>query len=225
MTFLELINTTRDECGVTGPALTTAQNLTGEAARIKNWVNAAWVDIQTAKEDWNFMRETLQFNTTAGKQFYTPEEAGIASFGNWKRDSFRASSSGADYRDEQLLNYMEWQTFRNLYQYSNMRHTQQRPVVVTIDPAKKLGFGAIPNNNYVIVGEYFKAPARFVENTDTPNIPERFHAMIVYRAMIYYAGYEAAPEVLARGQAEFNRLMNRLEIDQLPTMTSGPALA
>ena len=225
MTFLELINTTRDECGVTGPALTTAQNLTGEAARIKNWVNAAWVDIQNAKDDWNFMRDTVQFNTTSGKQFYTAEEAGIDSFANWKRDSFRASSSGSDYRDEQLLNYMEWTTFRNLYQYSNMRHTQQRPVVVTIDPSKKLGFGAIPNKDYVIVGEYYKAPAKMVENTDAPSIPAQYHMAVVYRAMIYYAGYEAAPEVLARGQAEFNRLMNRLEIDQLPTMTSGPALA
>lgn len=225
MNFLALINRTREECGVSGPALTTAQNLTGEAARIKNWVNAAWVDIQTSKEDWLFMRETVQFNTTAGKQFYTAAEAGIDSFGNWKRDSFRASTVGSDYRDEQLLNYMDWQTFRNLYKYSNMRHTQQRPVVVTVDPQKKLGFGAIPNRDYVIVGEYYKAPTELVANTDVPDIPERFHPMIIYRAMVFYAGYEAAPEVLARGQLEFNRLMNRLEIDQLPTMTNGSALA
>lgn len=225
MNFLALINRTREECGVSGPSLPTSTDLTGEAARIKNWVNAAWIDIQSAKEDWLFMRDTVQFSTTDGKQFYTPEEAGLDSFGNWKRDSFRASSAGADYRDEQLLNYMEWSTFRNLYQYSNMRHTTQRPVVVTVDPAKKLGFGAIPNKEYIIVGEYYKAPAEMVEDTDTPNLPDRFHAAIVYRAMMYYAGYEAAPEVLSRGQYEFNRLMNRLEIDQLPTMTNGAALA
>lgn len=225
MNFLALINRTREECGVTGPSLPTAVSLTGEAARIKNWVIAAWVDIQSAKEDWLFLRDTVQFSTETGKQFYTPEDAGIDSFGNWKRDSFRASSAGSDYRDEQLLNFMEWQTFRNLYQYSNMRHTQQRPVVVTIDPAKKLGFGAIPNNEYVIVGEYYKAPQSMTLDTDVPNIPERFHMMIVYKAMTYYAGYEAAPEVLARGQLEFNRLMNRFEIDQLPTMVSGAALA
>ena len=225
MNLLALVNRTRDECGVSGPALTTAQNLTGESARIKNWVNAAWIDIQSTKEDWQFLRETVEFTTTAGKQFYTAAEAGIDSFGNWKRDSFRASTVGSDYRDEQLLNYMDWATFRNLYQYSNMRHTQQRPVVVTIDPAKKLGFGAIPNNAYKIVAEYFKAPQTLIADTDTPIIPERFHSMIVYRAMVYYAGFEAAPEVLARGQFEFNRLMSRLEIDQLPTMTNGPALA
>lgn len=225
MNFLELINRTRDECGVSGPPLSTAQNLTGEAARIKNWVNAAWVDLQTAEEDWLFMRDTVEFNTTAGKQFYTAAEAGLDSFGNWKRDSFRASTVGNSYRDEQLLNYMEWSTFRNLYQYSNMRNTQQRPVVVTVDPQKQLGFGAIPNRDYVIVGEYYKAPESLSLDTDTPNIPERFQLMIVYKAMTYYAGYEAAPEVLARGQQEYNRLMNRLLIDQLPTMISGAPLA
>jgi hypothetical protein len=49
--------------------------------------------------------------------------------------------------------------------------------------------------------------------------------MIVYRAMMFYAGYEAAPEVYQRGELEFKRLMNRLEIDQLPDMVSGPPLA
>ena len=48
---------------------------------------------------------------------------------------------------------------------------------------------------------------------------------IVYRAMMYYAGYEAAPEVYSRGELEFKRLMNRLEIDQITTPVSGPPLA
>jgi hypothetical protein len=49
--------------------------------------------------------------------------------------------------------------------------------------------------------------------------------IIVYRAMMYYAGYEAAPEVLARGDFEYRRLYSRMEIDQLPTIVSGAPLA
>ena len=49
--------------------------------------------------------------------------------------------------------------------------------------------------------------------------------MIVYRAMMFYGGYESAPEVYQRGEAEFKRLMSRLDIDQLPTLVSGPPLA
>lgn len=228
MNFLELVNRTRVECGVSGPTLPTAQNLSGEAARIAAWVNSAWVDIQTAKEDWQWMRAPVEFNTITQQQIYTPTQAGVAStFANWKRDSFRCSSVGQNYGDEQLLNYMEYTTFRNLYQYANMRTTYARPVVVTIVPGtnKSLGFGAIPDQPYVISAEYYKKPTEFSADTDEPDLPSRFHMMIVYRAMMYYAGYEAAPEVYSRGEVEFKRLMNRLDIDQLPTPISGPPLA
>lgn len=230
MNYLQLLNRARVECGVSGAstALPTAQGLTGEAARMASWVNSAWVDIQTSKEDWQWMREPVQFNTVTQQQIYTPANAGISStFGNWKRDSFRCSSVGQSYRDEQLLNYMEWTTFRNLYIYANMRTTYARPVVVTIDPDKSLGFGSIPDQPYVIAGEYYVKPTEFSADSDAPpsGFPDRFHMAIVYRAMMYYAGYEAAPEVYARGEMEFKRLMNRLEIDQLPTLISGAPLA
>jgi hypothetical protein len=201
--------------------------LTGESLRFLNWINAAWVDVQSAHEDWQFMRQPFQFNTVAGQWEYTPTEAGIGTdFANWKRDSFRASTVGASFGDEQLQNFMEWNTFRNLYQYANMRTTRSRPVVVTIvPPSKNLGFGAVPDQAYVIVGEYYRKATELTVETDTPDLPERFHMMIVYRAMMFYAGYESAPEVYQRGETEFKRLMNRLEIDQIPDIISGPPLA
>ena len=230
MNYLELINRTRVECGISGSGtpLPTAQGLTGESSRVANWVNQAWEDIQTAHEDWQWMRDTFQFNTVTQQQIYTPADTGVGTtFGNWKRDSFRCSSVGQNYQDEQLLNYMDWSVFRNLYIYASMRTTYARPVVVTIDPDKNLGFGATPDQPYVIVGEYYKKPELFVNDTDAPpaTYPDRFHMAIVYRAMMYYAGYEAAPEVYSRGEIEFKRLMNRLNIDQLPTPVSGPPLA
>ena len=230
MNYLQLVNRARVECGVSGARtpLTTAQNLTGESLRIANWVTGAWVDIQTSREDWQWMRTSLEFNTVTQQQVYTPTEAGIvATFGNWKRDSFRCSSVGQSYRDEQLMNYMEYTTFRNLYQYGNMRTTYARPVVVSIVPGvdKSLGFGSIPDQPYVIVGEYYIKPVELSADADEPTLPERFHIMIVYRAMMFYCGYEAAPEVYQRGETEFKRLMNRLDVDQLPAPTSGPPLA
>jgi hypothetical protein len=228
MNFLQLVNRARVECGTSNASvpLSTVQGLTGESARIASWINSAWVDVQTAKEDWQWMREPVQLNLITQQQIYTPADAGVGStFGNWKRDSFRCSSVGQNYADEQLMNYMDWTTFRNLYQYGNMRQTFARPVVVTITPDKALGFGSIPDQPYVITGEYYRAPVELSADTDTPDIPERFHLMLVYRAMMFYGGYEAAPEVFQRGEYEFKRLMNRLEIDQLPTLIAGAPLA
>ena len=230
MNYLQLINRLRVECGVSGAStpLITVTGLTGESYRMSSWINSAWVDVQTAKEDWQWMRNSVEFNTVTQQQIYTPTQAGVGStFGNWKRDSWRASSVGQNYADEQLLNYMDFTTFRNLYMYGNMRTTYARPVVVTIDPDKSLGFGSIPDQPYVIVGEYYVQPTEFALATDAPPtvFPDRFQMMIVYRAMMFYGGYESAPEVYQRGEFEFKRLMNRLDIDQLPTVVSGPPLA
>ena len=134
MNLLQLVNQTRVECGVSGPALATAQSQTGEAARIVAWVQQAWIDVQTSKEDWLFLREPFTFNTVADQwQYNALTDCALTNFGNWKRDSFRASTVGSNYGDEQLLNYMEWTTYRNLYRYANMRNTKARPVVVSID--------------------------------------------------------------------------------------------
>lgn len=228
MTFLELINRTRMECGVSGAStpLATAQNLTGESARIASWVNSAWVDIQALKSDWQWMRQPFEFSTTAQVQEYTPAAAGVGdTFANWKVDSFRCSTPGDNYGDEQLLNYMEFTTFRNLYQYSNMRRTYQRPVVVSVTPSKSLAFGATPDRAWLITGEYYTKPLSFSANADIPGIPDRFHMIIVYRAMMAYGSYAAAPEVYQRGETEYKSLMNRLDIDQLPAFVSGPPLA
>jgi len=222
MNLLQLVNQTRVECGVSGPTLASAQNLTGESARILAWVQQAWIDVQTSKEDWLFLREPFEFNTVAQQWEYTPANAGLTNFGNWKRDSFRASSVNNLYRDEQLMNYMDWTTYRNLYLYANMRNTYARPVVVSITPNKDLAFGSTPDQAYTIVGEYYTQPVNLSADTDIPGIPDRFQMIIVYRAMMYYAGYESAPEVLSRGDFEYRRLYSRMEIDQLPTIVSGP---
>jgi hypothetical protein len=225
MNLLQLVNQARVECGVSGPALSTAQNLSGESLRMAAWVKQAWIDIQTSKEDWLFMRNSFFFNTTANVWQYSATAAGLLDFGNWKRDSFRCSTVGFDHKDEQLMNFMEWTTYRNLYQYANMRQTYARPVVVSIMPNKDLAFGAIPNLAYVIDGEYYTQPVDLVADADVPLIPSRYHMMIVYRAMMYYGGYESAPEVLSRGDFEYRRQYSRMEIDQLPTIVSGPPLA
>jgi hypothetical protein len=226
MNYLQLVNRARTECGVSGGDLVTTSGQTGEAARFPGWINSAYVDIQSSKEDWEWMRSDVTFNLVAEQYSYTPTEAGIGTtFANWKRNSFRCSTSGNNYGDEQLLNFMDWTMFRDLYQYGNMRTTYSRPVVLSVKPNKDLAFGPSPDQAYVIDAEYYKKPVEFSSDSDEPALPDRFHMLVVYRAMMFYGGYEAAPEVYQRGEFEFKRLMDRLTLDQLPTTVSGPPLA
>lgn len=229
MTFLELVNRARRESGVSGAALSsvaTDSALTAEGLRFKYWVIEAWREIQTQHADWNWMRKPVSFNTTAGVNTYAPAACNVTDLGDWKRNSFRAYTTSMGYGDEQILPFMEYETFRNVYLYGNMRTTQSRPVSFTINPAdKSLILGAVPNDDYTVVGEYFKKPVDLSADSDTPELPDRYHMFIVYKAMSSYAFYESAPEVLERAQRGEKKMLTLLEFDQMPVLTSGPPLA
>ncbi len=225
MNLLQLVNRTRVECGVSGPALATLVGVSGESARILGWVQQAWTELQTLKDDWQWMQSSFGFNLTPMGTTFTPgNDVGLADFGRWKLDSFRCSTDNT-YFDEQPLDYLEWQPFRDHFWYGTARSTFSRPTVFTVTPSKALSFGPAPDLDYYVNGEYFTAPTELALDADTPGIPAASHMLLVYAAMIFYAGYEAAPEVLARGDAGYKRLLGQLENDQLPTIISGPPLA
>jgi hypothetical protein len=225
MNYLQLVQRLRQECGVSGAAPATTLNQVGEIARLCAWINAAWMDVQLTHNDWFFLRQPFAFNTVAGKQAYTPSDAGLASFSNWKRDSLRLYSQALGVGNEMILPYVGYDTLRDLYMFGQMRTTTQRPVMFSIDPQKKLVLGATPDLVYVVNGEYYALPSDMALDADTPAMPAQYHMAIVYRAMTHYGEFEAAPEVYQHGDSEFKKMLARLELDQLPTMTFGAPLA
>jgi hypothetical protein len=228
MNYLQLVNRARQEGGVSGAALASlGGTLSQESQRFKDWVNEAWREVQTHCAAWDFMRSDFSFDTTASVQTYVAGSLStpLTSFRNWKRDSFRAYTTSVGFGDEQILGFLDWETFRNLYLYGNQRSVTGRPVLFSIKPDKSLVIGPVPDAAYTINGEYFRLPADLVGDTDTPTITAEYHMLIVWRALRSYALYEAAPEVLAHAESEIKRLMSKIENDQMPEITSGPPLA
>lgn len=226
MTYLQLVNRARQEGGASGAALSSLGGvLSQESQRFKDWVNEAWQEVQVHCADWDFMRLDFSFSTTIGDQTYTAADAGLTSFRNWKRDSFRAYTTSLGFGDEQLLGYCDWETFRNLYLYGNQRTVTGRPVLFSVKPDKSLVIGPVPDADYTVLGEYFKAPGALVADGDTPTIDDAYHMLIVWRAVHSYGLYEAAPEVVAKAEVHIKRLMSKLENDRMPEIGSGPPLA
>jgi hypothetical protein len=228
-TFLQLVNRARQECGAGGAALTTLQTgLSTESQRFKDWVNEAWRDVQLHQDDWAWMRSAFTFSTSVGVPTYTQLAANVGDLADLKRDSMRAYNSSVGTNDEQILPFMEYNTWRNVYQFGAMRAQSGRPAVMTLAPDKSFAIGPLPDVAYTIVGEYYRAPSDLVNDADNPvafGLPARYHMLIVYLAMQSYATFYAAPEVMARGETEGNKAMRRLEFDYLPTLISGPPLA
>ena len=230
-TFLQLVNRARVECGISG-AHTDLTSLQGtlplESKRIMQWVQQAWIELQTSAEDWQFLRNSFEFNTVQGTWSYAPTASpvSLSDFGNWKLDSLRVSTQGQAYADEQLIAFMDYETFRNLYRYAAMRTTQSRPTVFSVAPDKSLVFGPVPDRAYTVNGEYFKKPQTLSADADEPTgLPDRFHLLVVYEAMKHYAQFESAPEVFARAEAQAGKLKAQLEIDRMQFLTPGAPLA
>lgn len=228
MNYLQLTQRLARECGVPGSGPTTVVSQTAELGRLCNWINAAWTEIQTRHEDWDFMRASFSFVTISHQGTYTAAQAGVTDLGVWDRSTFRIYTTSLAYADEMIMDYMDYDTWRNLYLYGNMRTNYSRPVVFTITPNRSLGLGNSPDSAlYTVLGDYFTAPVSLAANSDTPTLPTQYHMAIVYRAMMMYGGFESAPEVLMRGEAEFNKLMARMEAQQLgnASFVYGPPLA
>jgi hypothetical protein len=309
MNFLQIVNRVRQNVGVSGADLTTVTGLTGESARIANWVNESWLDMQAMRQDWQWLRNAIAFPTVAGQAAYTPAQIGASDFGLWARDSFRnyanplasltvASPSvvnlaahrlvagdtvtlattgtlpigltaGTAYyvvspvvdsfqlaltaggvaintsgtqtgthtltssnttafvglNSEIFMDYIEYDTWRNNYQYGALRSVATRPISLTIAPSKALELGPIADAGYTIVGDYYKAPTEMEIATDIPALPVKFHLALVYAAMVRYGMFEAATEVVQQGQSEFSKWKARILADQLPEVTTGGSLS
>ena len=227
MTFLQLAQRLRSECGIAGTGPDTVIGQTGELARLVNWINAAYEDIQLARPDWKWMRTAKTFNTTAHKQSYHPTNASpdlaMTDFSHWRQDVdgwIYLTSSGKT--SETYLQQIDYDAMRDLYLMGSGPTNYGPPVYFTVSPAdKSIVLGPNPDGIYTITIEYFKAPQVLALDINVPTLPAEFHMMIIYRAMQKYGMFSAALEQVQQGEAEYNRLFAKLTIDQAPTISCG----
>jgi hypothetical protein len=235
-TFLQLGQFLQLECGVSG-TLSTMQGQTGSLGRLVAWTNLAWQQVQTEHDDWEWMRSSnllgggCSFVTVAGQASY-PLGTGIgkngvllANFGKWVKDSFRNYQTAAGFSGEIFMDEIDYEMWRNGYMYGAQRVVQTRPVAVAIGPDKSVCVGPPSDGTYTVTGDYYAAPTLMVNDTDIPvGIPAAFQYIIVYKAMLMYAGYESAPEVQMKAQAGWNQLLAQMEANYLPEMSFAGSL-
>ena len=129
------------------------------------------------------------------------------------------------FRSEIMMDYMEYESWRNNYEFGSLRQTQSRPFGITITPDKSIGLYPFPINGYTVLGDYFAVPSNMTLDADIPSLPVQYHMAIVYRALMFYAVYESAGEGFSYAQMEFDRIMRRVSRTNLPEVFGGSALA
>lgn len=231
MNYLQLAQRLSSEVGASGVGPTSVLNQTGMNLRLVNWINTAWLELQGLHNTWNWMRQKFQWETVAGTGDYLPTTLTNQLTGDlltdlryWYKDTFRCQKKSLGIVDEQWLVEWEYYVFRNTYRFN--LQVNGRPVVFGENPqGKAIMLGQIPDDVYLITGEYQQKAWSLAANDDVPDIPEEYHLILVYKAMQYYGLYEAAGEVLQRGQLQYQALLTQLEHEQLQEVYLGNPLA
>jgi hypothetical protein len=220
MNFLEGVKRLRQEAGVSGTGPTTVVSQTGEMKRLVDWYNTAWLDVQTDMPDYNWMRGSFTLTLSSGDPEYTPADASLTDHRSWVRDSLKVYLTSV--ADEVELEYVSYAEFRPLYMVGSVSTGQ--PFCYTVKPDKTLRFYPTPNAAYTVTGEYQKTASEMTADADEPGLPAEYHMAIVYRALMKYGRYEAAPEVYDDAKAEYKRMTTAIKMDQLPDICMGGPL-
>ncbi len=219
MNRLKLCNTLLAKTGIQGGNLATTLNQTGERGKVVGWIDEAYNIIQSARSTWLFLRNTKTVSLGSGTQTYTD-----ATVARWITDDCRIYST--DTTDEQQIAYVSWETFRLMYLLGTQRTQTGRPTVFSIEPDGTLIFAPIPDGSYSFESEAYIIPDTMTADADVPLFPNRFHEIIIWKAlMIYAGGYTSEADKYDVGSIEYKKLFKKLCFDQLERPFFGEPLA
>jgi hypothetical protein len=218
MNNLELCQALRLEAGVSGTD-TSVVGATGEWGQVVHWIKQAWRDIQMKHDDWNFMRADASFVTVADQMEYDYDGAEIAltNFSRWKKNSFRIYSTTV--ADQHFLAHLDYERFRDTYIYGSYQETSSYPSAIAVTPTDSLVLGLRPDTTYTVTGQYYKNVQSMTLDADEPDMPERFHMLIVWKALMRYGRFEESGTIMQIAEREYNSLLFALEGDELPRIT------
>ena len=207
MNFLALCQRLVQETGIAddGPALVTGQ--IGDMGRVVNWINDAWLKIQSTRADWNWMWSTGTGTLTAGTNTITlPTTV----------ETIQRVSIGQGY-----LQSSSYSSFADAYRVIQ----DGDPNVWSVQPDGVLVFNAKPTANKSVTYESYATPSAMVNGTDAPAMPERYHMLVVYEALRSYSQFDEDPELEKKAFLYYEEMLADLERDQLARIVAPEALA
>lgn len=222
LTFLDICRRVCLECGIAGSGPVTVTGQRGEMLQVVTWVQTAWRELQQQQRQWSWMWRPLSVSLVAGGRLYDPLADFNVRAADWDKQAFRVCLASVGIADETALSYSEWACFSRLYDRGLL--PAQRPTVVTLRPDKKLMFNSALNADYTLLAEYYADATELVRDGDRPDLPARFHEILIWMAARYYAEYEEAPLLMDIFQRRYAAMLARLEMDQLPDIkTESPS--
>lgn len=224
-TFLELVQDLARQSGTLagGTTIASVAGVTGRADKLVNWIASAWTDIQNQR-DWNWMKAEYTSALAVGTKRYTYSSFSLTRFRKWVTDTpfwlpVTLYDDDIGVSDEAPLTQIPYDLWRT--KYDRGTQTNSRPVEYAISPANEMCFGPVPNDDYVVKGEYWKSAQVLSANADTPEMPSDLHKIIVYRAMVLMGESDESASTIQVAQNEYRRMFHNLCAVSLPNIETG----
>jgi hypothetical protein len=120
------------------------------------------------------------------------------------------------------LKVLTWPEFRGRFAQDS---EQVSPSFVAQRPDGVLVLDTTPETSGEIAFEYWRTPQVLALGADVPRLPDQYHLVIVYRAMLFYGLYENAPEMVQAARSGEAGLHRDMTQTQLPIVEFAGPLA
>lgn len=210
MNFLELAQEVRRGVGMQGSGPSSITGATQIETDMIDSVRDAWLDIQNFRQEWMWMRNTTQFQTSDAKTTYTlldvfgPQYR----FKNWIKGTMYAYVNS----QWRVVRFIEYDTF--IYRQQNNLQSNY-PSEYTIVPWNNSIQMNTPDGLYQIKIDYYKSPQRLTLATDIPEVPDYYHVLIKYHAIAKFTTIVVTQSVQMENAQQYAVLMGALMRDQL----------
>ena len=209
MDYLALCKQVHNICQIDGDTIVSVDNQTGMNARVVEWVDRAYRDIQRYRADWKFRQVLANVNVVAG-QWEIPDLIGLMIHVDPR--TVTATNTGGII---QQLSVVDYDIFYNTRQ--SRTRTHGNPGVISVGPDFDLYIDPIPLEPLSLKFYYTKTVESLINNTDIPIVANDYQDAIIWKAVLYYSQEQETNNIYPTAQQNYKEILNRMELDLRPT--------
>lgn len=202
MNLLQIARRVKSESGRSGTGPAALSTAAGDDLRIFNAAADAWRELQMEPLNWAWMRSEADKALTSGVCLQTLALLGITDLERWVEptDEYQLTAyMASDPSQEWPLQKLSYETFRQRFLVGT--HEAGAPQFVAFAKDGALLIGPKPDAAaYKVRGSYYTMPSELDDDAATPEMPERFHMILVWMALMQVGASDASAEHYARAR-------------------------
>ncbi len=199
MNKLQIIQKINELSGVQG-SIDSAESTVGYQTTAVLMLDKAYKDIQTFREDWDFMRTTTELNLSTVVNTLTD----------------------VDIKEVLMIRYeysrMKQYNYDTEYLLKDQEPFTGKPTRFYVNPYNRMIIFNPLDADYTVDIDYYRAPDVMTMNESIPIIPAEHHYALVYKALMNIGSFFGNGDLINEYSVHYSIEMGQLMRNQLPQL-------